>query len=127
MNPSVEEFLKNLCNKPHTTSTRYPATFGELTPASMEEAHRYLSNDSRVKIVKLYHNGSGLLVGLRIELAGLSVCRHSLDTGLPVEVLPDQSHTCREIAHCPGSQCRCDPVQITDAEFERMKGGFLNC
>jgi len=52
-----------------------------------------------------------------------TVCEHSLDTGIPVEVKPGQRHTCRELAVAgaiPG-ECDCEPVTITLKELDDQR------
>ena len=52
----------------------------------------------------------------------VTVCGHSLDTGLPIKVKLGQDHTCKLIAECESSGlCHCDPVEISLEEFERQK------
>lgn len=63
-------------------------------------------------------------VELWIKQQTLTVCAHSLGTGLPIEVAPGERHTCKELANSPGSTCHCDPVEISREEFERQKIGF---
>lgn len=53
----------------------------------------------------------------------VTVCAHSLGTGLAIEVPPGGKHTCKELANCPSpALCHCEPVELSPEEFDRQGG-----
>lgn len=50
----------------------------------------------------------------------VTVCAHSLKTGLPVRMQPGEMHVCNDRANCPGSECQCIPAQMSLEELDRL-------
>lgn len=123
MKQSLEDFLADLATKPNTATGYHNGTAGETGPDVLESDLRELEADDRVESVKPIENGSGTLVQLRVVLALVSVCAHSLQGGPIIEVDPGEEHTCKALAEGGGvpGQCNCDPALITRWKLEQSR------